>query len=237
MKQRLMSIADKYGQGSRLRAMRLAAGPEWARRDLRDNQQISSILSALLRPSANYLDVGANHGYFVAIAFRCAPSGSHIVYEPIPALADQLRLKFPTVQVHQAALAAEPGTAQFTVDMQQPAFSRFANLETASARPTETISVRVETLDSSIQNDWIPTVVKIDAEGAEAQILEGGIEMLGRTKPVILFEVGREADKIHDLLVSELEMRIFDIDGFGPYGREQLVETVAQQKIWNFIAQ
>ncbi len=236
MKQQLMKLADRRGFGSRLRALKLAASPDWVQRDFRDNQHIALVFASVLDESSNYLDVGANSGYFVNIAARCAPNGRHIAYEPVPALAANLKRSFPQVDIRQAALSTARGTAAFTVDQGEPAFSRLASIASPDGHTTTQIEVRVEALDEDLPPDWAARLIKIDAEGAEAQVIEGGVAFLARCRPVIIFELGRGATQIHDMLTGELAMRVFDIDGGGPYSREQLEEALEHGEIWNFLA-
>lgn len=69
------------------------------------------------------------------------------------------------------------------------------------------------------------------------------METLTRHAPIVVFEHGPGAEReyqtspeqVYDLLVSEAGMRIFDIDGVGPYSRSQFIETF-HRPIWNFVA-
>ena len=89
----------------------------------------------------------------------------------------------------------------------------------------------------------MPALIKIDVEGAERQVIEGAIETLRRHAPIVVFEHGPGAqdeyqtspEQVYDLLVSGAGMRIFDIDGVGPYSRTQFVD-VYYKPIWNFVA-
>ena len=74
-------------------------------------------------------------------------------------------------------------------------------------------------------------------------VLRGGLKLLRRHRPTIVFEHGIGAsenygsgpDDIHGLLVDDLGMRIFDLDGTGPYTAEEF-RAVFSQPIWNFMA-
>jgi hypothetical protein len=67
-----------------------------------------------------------------------------------------------------------------------------------------------------------PDVIKIDVEGAEFEVLDGQHEILDRVRPVIVCEVGKNADAVADLLRTA-RYRLYDGDrplrGAGPIGR------------------
>src|SRR4051794_20487309 len=83
----------------------LAAAFAGAREELRDDVAQSVLVAAALRPESTFVDIGSNRGQWLAHAQRCAPGGAHHAFEPIPALAAQLRDQFPTAAVHEVALA------------------------------------------------------------------------------------------------------------------------------------
>ena len=90
----------------------------------------------------------------------------------------------------------------------------------------------------------MPALIKIDVEGAEEAALRGAMGTLRHHRPIVLFEHGRgSADvygttpgRIHDLLVGELDYRIYDLDGGGPYSREEFERTYEAVERVNFVA-
>jgi Methyltransferase FkbM domain len=89
----------------------------------------------------------------------------------------------------------------------------------------------------------VPAFIKVDVEGAELQVFRGAADTLARHKPTVFFEHGEGAAdrygtssaQIHDLLVGEAGLRIFDERGHGPYSRDQF-EAVFTEPVWNFVA-
>jgi len=154
---------------------------EWARQ----------IARRVLRPGLIGIDVGAHAGDMLRPMVEAAPGERHIAIEPIPSLAAELRKNFPTVSVHQLALAAEAGPdVSFHHVTSNPGYSGLR--ERRYDRESETvalITVRTARLDDLVPEDADVAMIKIDVEGGELGVLLGA----GRTleaKPVVVFEHG-----------------------------------------------
>jgi FkbM family methyltransferase len=218
------------------------AGPA-ARRNRREDERVRLLAGCALREDANCIDVGANEGKLLAVFAELAPRGRHIAYEPVPALADELQERFPTVDVRRAALSDRRGSADFVVHKRLASRSSLRSVGYPGDE-TETITVALEDLDSALPAGHRVDLIKIDVEGAEHLVLTGAAQTLRRNRPLVLFEhqrstaahYGTGPDEIHDLLAGELGMRIFDMDGEGPYSRERFRETYERGTRWNFFA-
>ena len=68
--------------------------------------QTIEIMRRVLSPTDCCIDVGAHEGSILAHMVEFAPLGRHLAFEPIPAMAAELRRSFPQVEVHQVALGA-----------------------------------------------------------------------------------------------------------------------------------
>jgi FkbM family methyltransferase len=216
-----------------------------SRREARDRHAISVLMAASLPRDAQTIDVGAHNGAVLREIVRIAPAGRHIAYEPIPQFAAYLTQEFPSVTVRDAALSDENGTASFVHVDSAPEYSGFREREIQGlidVRKHE-ITVRTERLDDALPDTFQPGLIKIDVEGAEMLVLRGAEQTIRRFRPMIIFEhgvgasdrYGTQPSDVYDLLVAELDMRIFDLDGVGPYSREQF-QAVFAEPIWNFLA-
>ena len=134
------------------------------------------------------VDVGAHIGSVLVQLLRLAPYGNHIAFEPSPQKADWLRARFPTVEVHQAALGSTAGHADFFEDVDRPGLSGLGRRDGVGAR-TSVYRVPVETLDEVIRDREVH-FVKLDVEGAELPALRGASVTLQRYHPALLFECG-----------------------------------------------
>jgi FkbM family methyltransferase len=205
----------------------LAAAYSGARRELHEEVAIGAILASSLRSDATYVDIGSNRGQILREAVRVAPRGRHLAFEPIPALAGDLAREFPDVDCRPLALGAEIGTAKFCHFRSLDGWSglrRSRQISDERGDP-EYIDVNVSTLDSEI-GELKPSVVKIDVEGAEHDLLEGARGVLSTARPVVIFEHVAAAAELYDAssegiwdLLSQQEYEIFSVTGDGPFTR------------------
>jgi FkbM family methyltransferase len=224
------AVARRLGRPELLAA--LYAG---ARQELHEEIAISAVLASTLRGDATYVDLGTNRGQILREAVRVAPRGRHIAFEPIPALAAALTRAFPDVECRQAALGARPGTARFCHFRSLDGWSglqRSPEISDERGDP-EYITVNVSTLDAEI-GDLMPRVLKIDVEGAELDVVEGGRSLLAHARPLVIFEHLAEAAALYGAspealwdLFTELNYEIFSVTGDGPFTRVAFAENTA----------
>ncbi len=211
----------------------LAACYPGARQALREEIAIGAILASALRGDSTYVDVGANRGQILREAVRVAPHGKHLAFEPIPAVAAELKASFPDVDCRQLALGARSGTARFCYFRNLDGWSglrRSPEISDERGDP-EYITVTVSTFDEEL-GELLPRVVKIDVEGAELGVIEGARTVLARARPLIVFEhvatgaalYGSSSGALWDLL-KELDYEIFSVTGEGPFTRQAFAET------------
>ena len=214
-------------------------------RGLMDDDHLRMLLAFALPADANCIDVGAANGKVLAEIIRVAPFGRHIAYEPLPLFHAALAAQFPQVEVRPAALSDVDGETTFTYVKDSPWFSGFRRRDyPASVRRLETIVVRTERLDDHLPEGYVPHFIKIDVEGAEKLVFEGAINTIARHRPIIAFEHGRGSSEyygtgpadIFRLLHDETGLRIFDLDGTGPYTLGQFETAYETNSHFNFIA-
>jgi FkbM family methyltransferase len=220
--------------------------PDWLLRDGLDTTNMRRLVSFLLGPDDNAVDVGSNHGSLLAEMVRVAPAGRHVAFEPIPELAAELRARFPNVDVREAAASNHVGEATFSHVRAADGWSglKFRPLPTGDDGDVVEITVRLEPLDESLDPDIRPALVKIDVEGAEQQVIEGALGTLRRHRPTLIFEhglgsanvFGTEPDDVFRLLVDEAGYRIFDLDGNGPYDLDEFKRVYYASERVNYVA-
>lgn len=198
-----------------------------ARQEEQERIGIAAVLAATLGSDGCYVDVGSNRGQVLREAVRVAPAGRHVAFEPIPALAAELKREFPGVDCRQLAVGARREQARFCHFTRLDGWSglqRNPEVSDEQGAP-EYIDVQVSTLDEELA-ELSPAVVKIDVEGAELAVLRGARDLLGRVRPVVIFEhvagatalYGDGPEGIWDLLEG-LGYRIMTVTGAGPFDR------------------
>jgi FkbM family methyltransferase len=219
----------------------LAAVYPAVRQAQRDEIAIRALLLAALRDGADYVDVGANLGQVLAEAVRVSPHGAHVAFEPIPRVAAELARRFPAVDCRRLALGAGAGEAEFCHFRKLEGWSglrRSPEISDERGDP-EYITVTVSTLDTELDGRD-PRVVKIDVEGAELEVLQGGQALLARARPLVVFEhvapaaalYGSRSEGIWDLF-AELGYEVFTVTGDGPLTRDRFA---AATTIVNWLA-
>jgi protein O-GlcNAc transferase len=172
-----------------------------------------NFLRRLLRPGERAIDVGANYGvYALSMAKAVGPTGSVWAFEPASSTAAFLARgiainEFTQVVLEPSALSCQCGTAQLTLNDN----SEINALARAGDSATATETVRVVTLDECLQRyGWRDIdLLKIDAEGEEANIIEGGRQFFEQLSPLILYEV-KAGEALHLELVAKFTALGFD---------------------------
>jgi FkbM family methyltransferase len=142
-------------------------------------------MQAYLRPGDGFVDVGANIGTYSLLARRLVGAdGLVVAFEPHPVAArrcaENLELnRLTNIELHDAAVAAAAGTAEFLDD-----FDVSNRIRSASDGEVATRTVRLETLDDAL-GDRRMALGKLDVEGHETAALHGAAERLRRADPPV----------------------------------------------------
>lgn len=182
---------------------------------------VQEAMRRVIRPGAVVLDIGANVGLMSLVAARLTgPGGQVIALEPqldaVRALEAHARLNgFGMVRAIQAAAGARSGTMQMVVTA-DPAWTIMGSVgDHPDAVRRET--VRVVTVDELVADGESPppSVVKIDVEGSELDVLAGMSRTLSEHRPVLIAEMhghGTEFCRV----VREHGYEVENIDGPEP---------------------
>ena len=180
--------------GLRLRAYkRDAVGRGLYRRKIHEPNLTKLLLTRFSNPGQkNFIDVGANIGYFSCLMSKLAGSeGTVLAIEPEP---ENLKLLEQNIEanhltnivVHSCALGASAGTAM--LGLYKPSNRGRHSLLQKDAKSQ--VEVPVRTLDeiarTSGKNVSSWSLVKIDVEGYEGFVIEGASETLPRIETLVM---------------------------------------------------
>jgi FkbM family methyltransferase len=149
---------------------------------------VQDTFAAVIRLGDVVWDVGAHIGFFSLLASRLVgPNGRVHAFEPVAAnrarLLASLALNSATnVTVHDCALSDTSGEG---ILFPRGASSTWTMVERGESKGTP---IRCKTLDELVASGPPPTLVKIDAEGAEVDVLRGGLELTAKQHPKLLVE-------------------------------------------------
>lgn len=147
------------------------------------------LLPGLVGEGRRALDIGANRGVFAYWLSKCCRAVE--AFEPNPALAQALASgRLARVRVHPLALSDRPGEAELIVPRH-----RKRGLDTPSAHlargSDEAAGVRYKVKLARLDDFAFADVdfIKIDVEGFEEEVLEGGWGTIRAARPVMLIEM------------------------------------------------
>ena len=173
-----------------------------------------------LRPGDHFVDVGANVGVFSSLIGTRLPGVRMTAMEPFPPIREFLErnvaLNYLDVEIVESAVGAEAGEATFEI-LERDVLNRLAP-QGAVVPSSKGITVAVQTLDE-ILGGSSPTLIKIDVEGTELDVLRGARQLLVSDGPAVLFEhcghgnsFGVTPAEVRAFL-AEVGYRIYLLDG------------------------
>jgi len=192
------------------------------------------------------IDVGGHCGLHSEILINDIKVRNLIIVEPVPKLAQGLRSMFadtPQVKVLENALSSEGGTSCFIINhnvLSESGLCERVYGKKTTADQLEEITVKVVRLDDITADLDRLDYIKIDAEGAEIDIVKGGRETLSNLRPICSVEFGAGGYAAYgytqDDLYNEatnLEYTIFDIFGNAMNSLE-VWRTCVDSFYWDF---
>jgi FkbM family methyltransferase len=194
----LYGIADavtlRRGIPRSINGERIRIPARWSRYYPRTYQpETHEFISRHSLPGTTAVDVGAHIGIFsVVMARSVGPNGTVLSFEPTPDTRRVLDRVVAcnhldgVVSVQSAAVAARPGRGSLHADP-----ISVSNANSLMGRPgaTETVPVTTVSLDSVLRETARVSCLKVDAEGAEIEVLQGAREAIMRWHPAIALDV------------------------------------------------
>jgi FkbM family methyltransferase len=149
-----------------------------------------------LRADSIFYDIGANYGFYTALAQEIITSGEIHVFEPSPRVfpyLSQLESSTPKTVMNKVALAdatEERSLYECSDDNasgQSTLIAEVAKREHEGAH--QVAKVQTTTLDDYCKTHKVPTIIKLDVEGGETLVLSGARNTLQTHAPIIMVEL------------------------------------------------
>jgi len=191
-------------------------------------ESVTNLLLDMLQDDSCFVDVGCNFGWYSCVVAKSATNRTVFAFD----LDDSnVRLTEKNVQlngcsnvsIHHCAVSDSVGKIQYRRRQGQAAdtFQIEHNLSSQQASDEDVVEVDAITLDFFFRDrSQIPTVVKIDVQGAEFMVLEGMRDILRLKKPMLLVEIhplelpkfGKASSDVFELLKT-YGYRFFEVPG------------------------
>lgn len=152
-------------------------------------------IKSFLKPGMIVFDIGSHNGYCSLLSCaRVGPNGRVVAFEPSP--RERKRLKrnifinlIRNIKVESSAVGNYVGRVNFFIRDDRETGCNSIKYFPQGVKFSK-ITVPITTLDDYLQNQPKPDFIKIDAEGAEPEILKGAYKLLrGKKRPTFLIEL------------------------------------------------
>jgi FkbM family methyltransferase len=157
---------------------------------------VQKFLGEHLRSGDTFYEVGAHIGFLSMGAARLVGAkGEVVAFEADPeniARIEEHLLRNSLGQVRVVSRAVWSHAGRLRFERASPFSSRNTGSvqeEPVPGRNSDVIEVEAVALDDYARDHRPPSLIKIDAEGAELQVLKGGEGLISTEKPLILCEV------------------------------------------------
>ena len=161
--------------------------------------RLASFLIESLQLGDHFLDIGAHYGYFSRLAaFLTGRGGKVICLEPTRDTFDLLKRNVAgsnIIPINKAASDSEKILTFYEFSNQQSEYNsvnveQFEEEQWFKDAPPKKVEVTATTIDNLIveEKGFNPAVIKIDVEGAEYEVMNGGKNYLLNSNPVIVME-------------------------------------------------
>jgi FkbM family methyltransferase len=184
---------------------------------------------------AAILDVGAHIGFFSLLGALANPKAQVYSFEPLDRVYERLELnialnRLGNIRCFRAAVGETEGVQEFYfLDGDAPVASSLRNDMLLAHNPSESVRhvpVPVVTLDQTVEQHGIAEVslIKLDTERTEHNVLAGCRRTLARDKPDIICEVWPDAGNQQQLeaLLGPLGYRFYHVTASGPVERQEI---------------
>jgi FkbM family methyltransferase len=152
-------------------------------------------LSKYLQPGGVLYDVGAHIGIVSLYAAKLVgPTGTVFAFEADPENAKRIeanvrRNNLDSISTECRAAWHSNGHVRFQRASEHSSRNQGGVWTVCPGTDDDAIEVEAITLDTFAERHRLPTVIKVDVEGAEAEVLRGSEKIFAQAKPILICEV------------------------------------------------
>lgn len=159
-----------------------------------------------------FIDVGANIGLMSVFVSYNFPDAKIISFEAHPntfrLLEENITLNScQNIQSKQMALSSAKGEVELYDNWEVNRGG--ASFKIKKGEQNGHV-VKCDTMDAVLSE--MPSMIKIDVEGAELEVLLGAKEIIKKAKPILIIEISKERDQL-----DEAEAIFYFVQSFGQY--------------------
>ena len=167
------------------------------------------LLPFLIERDENFIDVGANKGFYLFAAAECVGPEKVIAFEPNPHLYKKLKAVFKKSTIIAKALSSAKGKAILNIPFTnaQPDDSLGSVSDSSKKGNAFNFEVEMDTLNDVCEERKLAKIglIKIDVEGNEMKVLEGSTSLIVRDRPNLIVEIeSRHHNSPLNDLISEV---------------------------------
>lgn len=162
---------------------------------------LQQTLASHLKPGGVFYDIGANIGFFSIIGAKLVgDTGKVYAFEPVPDNAAKIRHNarlnnFSQITVIEKAVSGSTGKGELLLTR-----NIGGHTLTSADRPPDvqsSMTVDLVSIDDLIARGELtpPTLVKVDVEGAELDVLQGMRQTLAQYQPLVVYEIDAKQEE------------------------------------------
>ncbi|MBK1656444.1 FkbM family methyltransferase [Allochromatium vinosum] len=180
-----------------------------------------AVIQSILKTGDRFVDVGANVGLMTIVAAKeVGPAGRVDAFEPVSEIRELLLQSImmnniQNIHVHDYALGSVPAKMKIYKHPEVNRGSASIAWVNANVMGTE---IRIDTLDHTLSrmSEKAVSMIKIDVEGWELEVLKGGTDTLKKDpQPVVCIEFSR-THPLHGGTHEEM-FRLMQSSGYAGY--------------------
>lgn len=158
--------------------------------------KITWVCKKLLRPGDTMLDIGANCGVITISSAKLVGQTGHVhAFEPQPNLAELIQRSaqlggYSQVSVHNIALSSQDGVMNIQIPLGHSGAASLSR-QPSVHRQTREIQIQLKRTTDYLSSLNLQSIrlIKLDVEGHEAEVLQGGLDFFRDCKPdAVVFE-------------------------------------------------